>query len=175
VSIEECDLRKIEEQAEEARGNQEALDSGAAGDGGDASALENQNAELVNAMAGEINALIGDKVKENLEACGNKLLQLVGPIDGAGGAGGEGAGAGGDGSLTDEGLNLNLTNERDSYLSCPENMTRSAGITPLVGVLLFKTKFACDINFALIIDEYMAKAISKGVLDPNVVKGLKLD
>ena len=73
-------------------------------------------------MAGEINALIGDKVKENLEACGNILLQLVGPIDGAGVAG---EGAGGDGSLTDEGLNLNLTNEKDSYLSCPENMKYS--------------------------------------------------
>ena len=179
MSIEECELRKIEEQAEETRGNEEALESGASGAsgadgdesaGGDQYTLEIQNAELVNAMANEINASMNDVIKEKVEAVGDALMQTVGPPDSA---------AESDGSdpaeLMAEVQEFDLTNEKDSYLSCPTNMTRSTGINPAVSISLFRTKFACDINFALICDEYLAKCVSKKVCDAATIKGLKLD
>ena len=40
-------------------------------------------------------------------------------------------------------------------------MTRGTGMNPTVGVNLFKLKYACDLNFALIFDEYLAKCVNK--------------
>lgn len=144
MKIEECNLKKLEEEAEEAKEEESALEAAGAesveGDGvaaGGETAQESENiANLTNDMANEMNAIIADILKEKVEKVGALILNKLGPEASAG----EGAGAGEDGVNLDEGMEFDTMVEKDNYLKTPDNMTRSAGITPEVNQGVFRLK-----------------------------------
>lgn len=120
VKIEECDLRKIEEDAQQAMENKEeqnalsaaggatnADDGGGDGSADEAAAEENLEG-LAADLANQMNLVIADKVKEKVNAVSAAILNKLGPdAKAAGGpeeggsAGGAAAGAGGAGGTAD--------------------------------------------------------------------------
>jgi len=54
-------------------------------------------------------------------------------------------------------------------------MARSTGLSPDVASNMFKLKYACDLNFALMFDEFMAKCTREKKCDPVAIKGMKLE
>jgi hypothetical protein len=89
-----------------------------------------------------------DVIKEKIEAVSTSILLKFPPeanSEGEGGAAGAGSaeeagGAAEEGEYVEEDLGLDSSVEKDSYLKTPDNMERSAGISPDVNVKLFKVK-----------------------------------
>jgi len=172
MKIEECELKKLEEDAEQASDVEGGLKTV---EGGQANELQESLDALVSEMAGAFNNLAGDVVKEKLEKAMAKITAadptaaveggskpgVAGSSDPEAGAGGSDpeAGDGSDPEVTgknvyvEDGREFDLNNEKDSFLAVPENLERSKGVTPSTGVSLFKVKYACDLNFALVFDE----------------------
>lgn len=143
MKIEECNLKKLEEEAEEAKEEESALEAAGAasveGDGvaaggvaaGGETAQESENiANLTNEMANEMNMIIADILKEKVEKVGALILNKLGA----------GSGEEEDGVNLDEGMEFDTMVEKDNYLKTPDNMTRSAGITPEVNQGVFRLK-----------------------------------
>ena len=60
-------------------------------------------------------------------------------------------------------------------MKTPDNMSRSAGISPEVKVSLCQLKYACDLNFALVFDEFISKCIKETKCDPMAIKSMKVE
>lgn len=199
MKIEDCEMKKLEEDAEQANDVEGGLKTV---DGVQATELQESLDALVSEMAGAINNLAADIIKEKLEKAMAKII-AANPSAAAAGAAAAVAAATADGSQPDadadsnadadgasadsqpevtgknvyieDGREFDLCNEKDSFLAVPENLGRSKGVTPATGIALFKIKYACDLNFALVFDEYLAQCISKELCDNKVIKGIRAE
>lgn len=160
-SIQECDLKKLEEEAEEARECQMGAEMTPD------QTLESNLEELVKEMKSKTNMLISDviypQLKKTCEFVKDKIMtgSEVNSTD--------------DDALQKDATEWDLTVEKESFMACPDNMRRSASINPLGGETIFKLKYACDLNFALVFDEFLAETVKKGLCDKAKIKNKRLE
>jgi hypothetical protein len=142
--------------------------------------MDTNLAGLVDNLSNELNLVVSEVLKEKIEQVSQHIIALRDQSGDNESGGNESSGNDElnttvDGEYVEEGVTFDTTVEKESFLKTPDNMTRSKGINAGVKVNLCKIKYACDLNFALIFDEYLAKCIREKICDNTTIKNVKLE
>lgn len=133
--IEECDIKKLEEEAEEARESQMGVEvnpnSTDQANSETDQALQTNLDELIKKMTIQVNMIISDINYDQIKKAGEFVKSKIGgdideDIDAT--------------LFQKDSASQNLSIEKDSFMACPDNIMRSSGINPNSAEVIFKLK-----------------------------------